>query len=305
MSDIHATIKEVIDSNKVVLFMKGDKQMPQCGFSARAIEALLSTGVDFETVDVLADPEIRQGIKDYSNWPTIPQLYINQEFIGGSDILTQMHASGELHETLGIPYEAPKPPNLILTDAFVNAIRIAMENAPGGGMPRLQISPRFEYGFGMSAEGPGDFKVESNGLTILVDPSTAGRADGMTLDYKEGPQGGIVIENPNEPLSVQRIDALTYKSMRESGQEHRLFDVRTQEEWNRANIDGAELLDDSSFQKLADLPKETVMVFVCHHGIRSMQAANQLVQKGFRNVYNLEGGIDAWSIYADPSVPRY
>ncbi len=305
MSDIHATIKEVIDSNKVVLFMKGDKQMPQCGFSARAIEALLSTGVDFETVDVLADPEIRQGIKDYSNWPTIPQLYINQEFIGGSDILTQMHASGELHETLGIPYEAPKPPNLILTDAFVNAIRIAMENAPGGGMPRLQISPRFEYGFGMSAEGPGDFKVESNGLTILVDPSTAGRADGMTLDYKEGPQGGIVIENPNEPLSVQRIDALTYKSMRESGQEHRLFDVRTQEEWNRANINGAELLDDSSFQKLADLPKETVMVFVCHHGIRSMQAANQLVQKGFRNVYNLEGGIDAWSIYADPSVPRY
>lgn len=305
MSDIHATIKEVIESNKVVLFMKGDKQMPQCGFSARAIEALFSTGVDFETVDVLADPEIRQGIKDYSNWPTIPQLYINQEFIGGCDILTQMHASGELHETLGIAYEPPKPPNLIVTDAFANAIRIAMDNAPGGGMPRLQISPRFEYGFGMSAEGPGDFKVESNGLTILVDPSTAGRADGMTLDYKDGPQGGIVIENPNEPLSVQRIDALTYKSMRESGQEHRLLDVRTQEEWNRASIDGAELLDDSSFQQLADLPKETVMVFVCHHGIRSMQAANQLVQKGFRNVYNLEGGIDAWSIYADPSVPRY
>ncbi len=305
MSDVHATIDGLIQANKVVLFMKGNKQMPQCGFSARAIEALASTGVDFETVDVLADPAIRQGIKDYSNWPTIPQLYINQEFIGGSDILTQMHASGELHEVLGITYEPPKAPELNLTDAFVTAIRTAMDGAPGGGMPRLQISPRFEYGFGMSAEGPTDFKVESNGLTILVDPSTAERANGMTLDFAEGPQGGIVIDNPNEPPSVRRIDAISYKAMRESGETHRLIDVRTTEEWNKARIEGAELIDDAAFQALADLPKDTPLVFVCHHGIRSMQAASQLVQKGFRKVYNLEGGIDAWSIHADPSVPRY
>jgi monothiol glutaredoxin len=305
MSDVHATIDGLIQSNKVVLFMKGNKQMPQCGFSARAIEALASTGVDFETVDVLADPAIRQGIKDYSNWPTIPQLYINQEFIGGSDILTQMHASGELHEVLGITYEPPKAPELNLTDAFVTAIRTAMDGAPGGGMPRLQISPRFEYGFGMSAEGPTDFKVESNGLTILVDPSTAERANGMTLDFAEGPQGGIVIDNPNEPPSVRRIDAMSYKAMRESGETHRLIDVRTMEEWNKARIEGAELIDDAAFQALIDLPKDTPLVFVCHHGIRSMQAASQLVQKGFRKVYNLEGGIDAWSIHADPGVPRY
>jgi len=305
MSDVHTTIDGLIQSSQVVLFMKGNKQMPQCGFSARAIEALMSTGVDFETVDVLADPAIRQGIKDYSNWPTIPQLYINQEFIGGCDILTQMHASGELHEVLGITYEPPKAPELTLTDAFVTAIRTAMDGAPGGGMPRLQISPRFEYGFGMSAEGPTDFKVESNGLTILVDPSTAERANGMTLDFAEGPQGGIVIDNPNEPPSVRRIDAVSYKAMRESGETHRLIDVRTKEEWNKARIDGAELIDDAAFQALIDLPKDTPLVFVCHHGIRSMQAASQLVQKGFRKVYNLEGGIDAWSIHADPSVPRY
>ena len=305
MSDIRTTIDELINANSVVLFMKGNKQMPQCGFSARAIEALMSTGVDFETVDVLSNPAIRQGIKDYSNWPTIPQLYINQEFIGGSDILTQMHASGELHEALGIKFEPPKPPAITMTDAFVKAITIAMENAPGGGMPRLQISPRFEYGFGMSAESSGDFKVESNGLTILVDPSTAGRAEGMTLDFSDGPQGGIVIDNPNEPLSVNRLDAATYKAMRDQDMPHRLFDVRTAEEWNKAKIEGAELLDDAAFRALEDLPKDTVMVFMCHHGIRSMQAANQLVQKGYRNVYNLEGGIDAWSVYADPAVPRY
>ena len=305
MSDIRTTIDELIQSNAVVLFMKGNRQMPQCGFSARAVEALMSTGVAFETVDVLSNPAIRQGIKDYSNWPTIPQLYINQEFIGGSDILTQMHASGELHQTLGIEFEPPKPPSVTLTDAFVAAIRTAMDGAPGGGMPRLQISPRFEYGFGMSAPEAGDFKVESNGLTILVDPSTAGRADGMTLDFSEGPQGGIVIDNPNEPLSVNRLDAMGYKAMRDDKYPHRLFDVRTPEEWAKAKIEGAELLDDTAFRALEDLPKDTVMVFVCHHGIRSMQAANQLVQKGYRNVYNLEGGIDAWSIYADQTIPRY
>ena len=110
MSDISSTIENIVSENKIVLFMKGDKQMPQCGFSARALGTLQSLGVDFETVNVLADPEIRQGIKDYSNWPTIPQLYVNKEFIGGSDIVTQMFEAGELHELLGcLLYTSPSP----------------------------------------------------------------------------------------------------------------------------------------------------------------------------------------------------
>ena len=96
MSDINSTIENIVNENKVVLFMKGDRQMPQCGFSARAISALQSLGVEYETVNVLADPNIRQGIKDYSNWPTIPQIYVGGEFLGGSDILMQMHQAGEL-----------------------------------------------------------------------------------------------------------------------------------------------------------------------------------------------------------------
>ena len=87
MSDaVQAQIQEMIDNNPVVLFMKGNPSMPQCGFSARTVEALDSLGVPYETVDVLSDPNIRQGIKDFSNWPTIPQLYVNKEFIGGCDI---------------------------------------------------------------------------------------------------------------------------------------------------------------------------------------------------------------------------
>ena len=95
------TIKDQVTSNKVVLYMKGSPDFPQCGFSANAINILRSCGVDTPfTVNVLENPEIRQGIKQYANWPTIPQLYINGEFVGGSDIVTEMHQNGELQKML-------------------------------------------------------------------------------------------------------------------------------------------------------------------------------------------------------------
>lgn len=95
------TIKEQVTTHPVVLYMKGTLSQPQCGFSANTVNVLNACGVDkIFAVDVLADPDIRQGIKDYSNWPTIPQLYVNGEFIGGSDIVTEMYQSGELQKLL-------------------------------------------------------------------------------------------------------------------------------------------------------------------------------------------------------------
>ena len=99
--DTQQRIKQQVDSHSVVLFMKGTPQMPQCGFSALAVQVLNACGVEqFHTVNVLADPEIRQGIKDFANWPTIPQLYVNGEFVGGSDIMREMYQSGELQKLL-------------------------------------------------------------------------------------------------------------------------------------------------------------------------------------------------------------
>ena len=98
---IQNVIKDQITRNKVVLYMKGSPDFPQCGFSARAVQVLRACGVeDIFSVDVLEEPEIRQGIKDYANWPTIPQLYVNGEFVGGSDIVTEMYQSGELQKLL-------------------------------------------------------------------------------------------------------------------------------------------------------------------------------------------------------------
>lgn len=97
MSDVKDWIKETVTGHPVVLFMKGTAQFPQCGFSGRAIELLKATGVqDLVTVNVLEDDDVRQGIKEYSNWPTIPQLYVKGEFVGGSDIIGEMYESGEL-----------------------------------------------------------------------------------------------------------------------------------------------------------------------------------------------------------------
>ncbi|HET9428359.1 MAG TPA: Grx4 family monothiol glutaredoxin [Allosphingosinicella sp.] len=100
MSDVNGRIDEIVKKNDIVLFMKGTALFPQCGFSSRAVAILDHLEVPFETVDVLQDPEIRQGIKDYSDWPTVPQLYVKGEFVGGSDIMMEMFQAGELQTLL-------------------------------------------------------------------------------------------------------------------------------------------------------------------------------------------------------------
>jgi monothiol glutaredoxin len=100
VSDARSRIDEIVKNNDIVLFMKGTALFPQCGFSSRAIAILERLGATYETVDVLQDPEIRQNIKEYSDWPTIPQLYVKGEFVGGSDIMMEMFESGELQQLL-------------------------------------------------------------------------------------------------------------------------------------------------------------------------------------------------------------
>ena len=101
MSDVQQRIAEMVKGHRVMLFMKGTAQFPMCGFSGRAIQLLKASGAtDLKTFNVLEDEEVRQGIKDYAQWPTIPQLYVNGEFVGGSDIMTEMYESGELQQVL-------------------------------------------------------------------------------------------------------------------------------------------------------------------------------------------------------------
>ena len=100
--EVKERIDDLINQNKIMVFMKGTKLMPQCGFSNNVVQILNTLGVPFQTVDILADSDIRQGIKEYSNWPTIPQVYINGQFVGGSDILIEMYQSGELQQMVEV-----------------------------------------------------------------------------------------------------------------------------------------------------------------------------------------------------------
>ena len=100
--EVKTRIDELVKNNKVLVFMKGSKLMPQCGFSNNVVQIMNTLGVPYKTVDVLDDPEIRQGIKEYSSWPTIPQIYLNGEFVGGSDIAIELYQSGELQQMVEV-----------------------------------------------------------------------------------------------------------------------------------------------------------------------------------------------------------
>ncbi|MBL8619005.1 MAG: Grx4 family monothiol glutaredoxin [Deltaproteobacteria bacterium] len=302
-SPTHARIEALIEAHPIVLFMKGTASMPQCGFSAAAVGLLRDLGQPFHTVDVLSDPELREGIKVFSQWPTIPQLYVRKEFIGGSDIMRQMAASGELHAIVGVPFAPPAPPKVTLTPAMIKAFVDA--GLGPGEHPRLMVGPGFQYQVGIDGKRPDDFVVACGGLELLVDRDSAKRADGLTLDFQPGEGGGILIDNPNEPAQVKQLDVVALAEMRRGGRALRLIDVRTPDEHAQARIEGAELLDASLLSALMALPKDSLLVFHCHHGGRSQAAAQRFVAEGFRKVYNVQGGIDAWSIHVDPSVPRY
>ena len=107
MSDVIATLKEQIESNQVLLYMKGSPNQPQCGFSARTVQALMGCGERFAYVDVLSNPDVRQHLPAYANWPTFPQLWVGGELVGGCDIVTEMHANGELEPLIKAAVQAP------------------------------------------------------------------------------------------------------------------------------------------------------------------------------------------------------
>jgi monothiol glutaredoxin len=304
--DLRAKITTLVKSNDVVLFMKGSRHFPQCGFSATVVSILDKLVPKYETVNVLSDPEIREGIKEFSQWPTIPQLYIRGEFVGGCDIVKEMFATGELHKALG--KEAPPPPRaprITVSESAAKAFRDAAAEA-GDDVLRLEVDPQFQNDLYFGPKKPGDLYVESVGLSIYVDAQTASRADGVTIDFVSGPGGaGFKITNPNEPPRVKPLSAPQLKAMHDEGKKLELFDVRTEREREMAKIDWAVWLDKEGQARLMSLPKDTPVVFLCHHGVRSRQAAERVLQEGFTNVYNLEGGIEAWSTSVDPKVPRY
>lgn len=293
----------LVAAEPVVLFMKGSRFRPACGFSAAVVETLDALLPRYATVDVLADAELREGIKEFSSWPTIPQLYVRGEFVGGADIIREMQASGELAALLGAPEVAP--PRIEVSARAGAVLREAAAEAGPGEAIRVVVSPRFEHGLGIEARQPGDLEVEIEGVTLLFDRMSAARAEGLRFDYleREG-EAGFMIDNPNAPPQVKQVSAgELHERLARGGVQ--LWDVRSPEERAVAAIPGSRLLDEAARAELLALDRATPLVFHCHHGVRSQAAAEFFVSQGFRDVSNLRGGIDAWSREVDGGVPRY
>ncbi|HSO38002.1 MAG TPA: Grx4 family monothiol glutaredoxin [Labilithrix sp.] len=295
---------DLVKKSKVVLFMKGNKHFPQCGFSAQVIGILKETGVPFETINVLSDPAVRDGIKEYSSWPTIPQLYVDGEFLGGCDIVKEMYAAGDLQKKLGVVEQPVAAPKITLDERAAKAIKDADDGS--GEHLRLEIGAEFQYELYFGPKQAGDIEVVASGLTVLFDKASAKRADGIRIQWVDTADGGAFkIENPNEPARVKNLTAPELKAWMDEGRKFELVDVRTEDEQKLAKIDSARLLDDSVEKHLLSLDKKTPIVFQCHHGMRSRSAAERFLRQGFSNVYNLEGGIEAWSQKVDSKVARY
>jgi monothiol glutaredoxin len=283
--------------------MKGTRSQPQCGFSARVVEILDGMLPEYLTVDVLADASLREGIKEFSSWPTIPQLYVRGEFVGGSDIVTALHESGELVEKLG-ELARPPSPTLTVSDAARAELLAATESSAE--CIRLDVTPTFEHDLCVGVPDPRDLVLEVNGLRISMPPAIARRANGIHIDFITTPEGpAFKIDNPNEPPRVKRLSATELRARLDRGDDVFMVDVRSPMEQAIAHIEGARLLDAALQEEIMRLPRDRSIVCLCHTGVRSRHAAEELVQIGFRDVYNLEGGIEAWSRDVDPEVPRY
>jgi monothiol glutaredoxin len=193
-------IDGLLRENRVVLFMKGNRAQPQCGFSARTVEALDMILPDYQVVDVLQNPDIREGIKAYGNWPTIPQLYVAGELVGGCDIVKEMFDSGELGTLLGVSAPAPgRPPAIRISPAAMDIMQNALDKNPGKAIC-LRINGSWKHSLSLEAPRAGSMTVSVAPITIDVDQWSAMRADGLSIDVLDSVQGrGFRFDNPNAP----------------------------------------------------------------------------------------------------------
>lgn len=302
---LRARIDALLATNKVVLFMKGEPRAPQCGFSAKAVGALASIGLDdYAHVDVLSDPEIRDGIKAYGDWPTIPQLYVGGELVGGSDIIEQMASSGELQAAIGLPPPDRTPPSVTISAAAADMLRQALTDAGEGYALKISIDPRFNAQLQAEPFAANAIATEVAGMRLQFDLASASRAEGMSIEWADDIRGrGLVIENPNAPPKVRELSPVEAASKLASDT-LTLIDVRPPAERELGQLKGGFKTFDDGSAALEALAKDTPLGFLCHHGGRSAKAAEHFRQLGFREVYNIAGGIDAWAD-ADPSITKY
>src|SRR5438309_7142330 len=203
---VRTKIDQLVGSDSVVLFMKGTRSFPQCGFSASVVNILNTLVPKYTTVNILSDPDVRGGMKEYSDWPTFPQLFIKGEFVGGADIVRQMHETGELEKKLGDLVAPAKAPSVTVTPRAATELSAALKEGSPGDVIHLTITPSWEHQLDLGPKESAHVSVETNGITVQLDRASAARASRVALDFGEDASGaGLKIENPNRPAIVRHV----------------------------------------------------------------------------------------------------
>lgn len=291
---VREKIETQIASHRVVLYMKGTPKMPQCGFSAKTAGILdqLLEG-DYASYNVLEDESIREGIKVYGDWPTIPQLYVDGELVGGNDIIGEMFNAGELHEMFGLEKPDRTPPEITITDKATEKIREFLEAYPGNHL-HFTIDSGWDAQFQVGPKEGSEIETESNGITVLMDLASAQRAKGATIDWVETVQGeGLKLDLPGAPAPVKQMTPAELQERMNSGERLLVIDTRSETDRTENPLDFARPLDAELMAELKDGDPNQPLVFVCNIGQTSQQYADHYRKQGYTQVYNLEGGAQA------------
>ncbi len=299
-------IKDYINREKVALFMKGTQSNPKCSFSANIVQILNNFITEYLSIDVLENNKIRQGIKIYSNWPTIPQLYIDQKFIGGNDIVSQMYKNGELSKYFDLKINNNLIPKIQISNLAQQALKEASATYDNPKYLRLRINAKFEHSLSFQNKNEEDIIIKSNNINLIIDPISKSRSNGIKIDYKKlKSTEGFKIENPNSPPEIKKINVFELKKKFDNNESIIVFDVRTKEEWDITHLNNTLFFNDYPKNKLKQIDKSHPIAFLCHHGQRSKRIAETFRTKGFTNIFNVIGGISEWSSKINNKIDKY
>ncbi len=291
-SSLHDRIQQMLTANRVMLFMKGTPKMPQCGFSAQTAGALdtILEG-DYASFNVLEDPEIREGIKQYGNWPTIPQLYVDGELVGGCDIVMEMFNAGELHDLFGLEPPDRTPPEIEISELAAEKIREFLAAYPGQHL-HFKIGSDWDAQFNLGPKSGTEIESSAAGLTVLMDLASAQRARGAKIDWVETVQGeGLKLDLPGAPPPVRPISATELRQRLEADPTLVVIDTRNELDRHDRPLPFARALDADLMAELKDADRKTPLVVLCNKGLSSQEVAEHYRKQGFTEVYNLTGGV--------------
>ncbi len=289
---VRERIEQQVASHDVVLYMKGTPKMPQCGFSAKTagmLDSLLAGA--YASFNVLEDESIREGIKVFGNWPTIPQLYVKGELIGGCDIITEMFNAGELHELFGLDKPDRTPPEITITDKAAAKVNEFLAAYPGQHL-HFTIGSDWDAQFQVGPRQGHEIMTESAGITVLMDLVTAQRAKGATIDWTVSVQGeGLSLDLPGAPPPVKSLTPAELQDRLNAGEHLLVVDTRSEGDRQTRPVEFARPLDADLMAELKDADRDLPLVFMCNVGVSSQAVAEHYRKQGFTQIYNLDGGV--------------